>query len=202
MLASHVTGWPDFLLRTDGRQEMVSCPKNSPTRLRLDLYDASAVLNRCSFFAEPHDLTGCPIFTASTAARATSGTLKKAPRWRFRLQTRRPGWNKPKALRSASPPSGACHLSEHHGQPNHGPRCPSLAPVSTVVSVIAISWLKTIAFRVSARQPAIYAKARRWTIPGSIVIEGRRNSWISVMWISVMCAADVMRSLALVRGRR
>ena len=78
-----------------------------------------------------------------------------------------------------SHPEFGAHLSERHGQPNRGTRCASpeigasrellpapmshcrhLAPVSTVVSVIAVSWLKIIATRVSARQPAIYAKAR------------------------------------------
>ena len=76
--------------------------------------------------------------------------------------------------------------------------CRHLEPVSTVVSVIAISYLKIVALRVSARQPAIYAKARRRAVPGSIAINVRRNS----SWMSVMCAANVMRSCALMRCGR
>jgi hypothetical protein len=58
----------------------------SATRPRREPRDAPAVLNRCSFFVGHHDLAGYPIFTASTVARVTSGTLKKVTQLRVRLQ--------------------------------------------------------------------------------------------------------------------
>ena len=43
-----------------------------------------------------------------------------------------------------------------------------LAPVAAIISVIAISHLEIVAARVSAGQPTILARARRWLIAGSI----------------------------------